>query len=569
MTGEQRAFTLDQYAATSCPVKTQNTFVALHETPFDPRVVEHFQESPHRSNVIRLLLSRHQDSICDLSKIEDPDEHTVASIAAMTQGTPIILNARLPADLENHRSGIVDILLLNESSLNPTYYPVIIKDHPVLTLTSRKGCTQLIATLSRPFLKQARSSKFSFRVDSRSADLLQLAHLWLMLSSCGFADEVPWGGVIGTDQDDTIRSAAITWVQLSEKQIRAFSYTSHHQWRRYSPLSRYQHEHRFRVRVANRALDHDGDEHQLVTSPVHIPECDACEWWPACQCHLQDDISLRIERSPLDAREIMTLRNLGISTITDLASTDVEALLPEYLPRVAHRDGAETRLRLAARRGRLLEAGVMLERLTTGPITLPTADVEIDLDIETSANNHAYLWGFLIDDRRSGASKPWYHSIHHFSPLTQAKELELGEEVAKWLMEYVDSLGKASVLVWHYSHYEVSTLQRLTQFRKHHSGALTWLTQFAEDHFIDLLPLVTDNFFGVDGLGLKTVAAEGAGFSWRDPEPSGLNSQHWFADAVNATTPELHEAATSRILRYNEDDVRATWALRRWIRSLT
>jgi predicted RecB family nuclease len=570
MTLHPRVFALDQYAATTCPVKTQNTFGSL--TPpdelIDTRVVEWFRQSAHHTHVLRFLRRRYANEICDLSGITDPEQCTTEAIAAMTAGVPIIIGACLPVDWENHRCGTVDILFKADEGDTPTYYPAIIKDHLVLASTSRQDHHPLATNLSHPFLSQAHPSKHSFRVDSRSANLLQLAHLWLLLSFSGFAAKEAWGAVIGTDQEDS-KGAVVTWVNLNDKQIRAFSYTSTHQWKKYSPLSRYLHEHRFRVRVATRALAHHDGDQKLVASPVHIPECEECDWWTECQWLLENDISLRIERSPLDAREIMTLRSMGVSTITDLAAIDVEVLLPEYLPRVAHRAGAETRLRLAARRGRLLEAGISLERLTTGVLDLPEAEVEIDLDIETSSNNHAYLWGFLIDDRRNPHEKPWYHAVSKFESLTHAKELDLAEQAATWLKGFIESLDTSSVLVWHYSHYEISTLQRLAQHKQNKSDALTWLADYASTSFVDLLPLVTSNFFGVDGLGLKTVAAVGAGFSWRDPEPSGLNSQFWFLDAIRAPTPEIQQGARDRILRYNEDDVRATWALRRWLRSLT
>ena len=75
-----------------------------------------------------------------------------------------------------------------------------------------------------------------------------------------------------------------------------------------------------------------------------------------------------------------------------------------------------------------------------------------------------------------------------------------------------------------------------------------------------------DNFVGVDGLGLKVVASRGAGFRWRDDAPGGLNSQIWFDSAVHAPSEEERAAARTRVLEYNEDDVRATWHLRRWLR---
>jgi len=84
--------------------------------------------------------------------------------------------------------------------------------------------------------------------------------------------------------------------------------------------------------------------------------------------------------------------------------------------------------------------------------------------------------------------------------------------------------------------------------------------------FVDLLEIVKAHFFGVSGLGLKMIAKH-AGFSWRDDDPGGLNSQLWFAEAVHGVTPEVRAQARTRVLEYNEDDVSATSQLRAWLRA--
>jgi predicted RecB family nuclease len=571
-------FLLDQYAAISCPVKTQNAHNPLlvldSSQPIDADHVAHFQEdSSHRHDVIAELLARHRDHALDLRQVADSSDPGAATLAAMKRGVRFIIGAELPPDVANHRCGTADLLIRGDDGdgHRPRYHPAVIKAHSVLSPTDDDQHHQPVATVAQPMLHQAQWSNHRYRFESHSLDLLQLAHLWYLLAAAGFASEPAWAAVISTDQDKPHQGCAVVWVDLADEQIRAFSYTSARQWRKHSALSRYRHEHRFRVRVAARARQQTGADTDppLVASPVRIPECFRCEWWPTCRTSLTDDISVRIERSPLDAREIMTLRSLGISTITDLATSDVDALLPDYLPRVAHRGGAEARLRLAARRGRLLAQGTRLERVTSDAIALPQAEVEIDLDIETSVNNRIYLWGFLVHDRRQPDSEPRYHPIHHFSALTPARELDLAEEAATWLRACIAELGDPQALVWHYSTYETTALQRLSRLSADRpKSVLHWLNRFARKHFIDLFPIVKANFFGVDGLGLKAVATAGAGFTWRDPSPSGLNSQFWFADAIHGPTAQLRQAAAARILRYNEDDVRATWALRQWLRSL-
>ena len=575
MTTGETPFTLDQYAATSCPVRTQNTFNPLigDPEPIDAGFVERFRETTsHRDQVLRALFGHQSDSVRDLRGIRG--DGGAAAIEAMAHGYRIIIGAELPADAANHRRGTADVLLRGDDAPGGrhVYHPVLIKDHAILAATPKGQGGQLVAPLVRPFLHQARAGALRFRIESHGADLLQLVHLWYLLQAAGFAAEPPWGGVIGTDHEKKVPGQVVVWMNLDARQIRVFSYASTHQWKRYSAHSRYRHEHRFRVRVASRALQQTGspDDPELVAAPVRVPECEMCEWWSTCRSSLADDISLRIERSPLDAREIMTLRNLGLTTITDLAASDIDSLLPDYLPLVAHRNGAEARLRLAAHRGRLLAAGTHLERLTSGPIDLPQAPVEIDFDIETSAENRVYLWGFLVHDRRDPSNQPEYHPVARFATLTSADEVDLAEQAATWLRDLVTSFDEVPVLVWHYSTYEITALRRFGRVGQCRTTPnVAWLTAWARTNFVDLLPVVKQHFFGVDGLGLKAVATVGAGFSWRDPDPHGLNSQFWFADATHMATASGREAAQRRILEYNEDDVRATWTLRRWLRSLT
>ena len=84
---------------------------------------------------------------------------------------------------------------------------------------------------------------------------------------------------------------------------------------------------------------------RLLVEPIVNAECGRCQWWEHCRPQLDaQDVSLRIDKGPLDMREIATLRRHGISTITDLVGADLDELLTWYLPEVTHRPGAEGRL---------------------------------------------------------------------------------------------------------------------------------------------------------------------------------------------------------------------------------
>jgi predicted RecB family nuclease len=346
-------------------------------------------------------------------------------------------------------------------------------------------------------------------------------------------------------------------VDLTHKFIRTFSRTAGHKLR--SPLERYDHEHRFRVHVAEQAAARTGtDDPEPAVRPIRVKECDWCAWWQVCRTQIDDDdLSLRISKAPLDVRELQTLLALGIKTVAELAEADVDTILPRYLPETGHRDRAEDRLRQAARRARMLAHGVDLERVSVDPIAVPRSGVEVDLDIETADDGTVYLWGALVGDDGDGE----FRHFSRFEHLTPATEVKLAVEFADWLLDLAER--HPDLRVYHYSDYETVHLRRLADRSGHPS--LIAACKLIREHFVDLFGYVRDNFVGVDGLGLKIVASRGAGFHWRDEEPGGLNSQSWFNEAIDGATDDARAAARTRVLDYNEDDVRATLAVRRWL----
>lgn len=193
---------------------------------------------------------------------------------------------------------------------------------------------------------------------------------------------------------------------------------------------------------------------------------------------------------------------------------------------------------------------------------MPRSDVEVDLDIETAEGDRTYLWGVLVTDRRSGVQT--YRSFAAFQNLTGDEEVELAADFARHLAELLDA--HPGSLVFHYSDYETVHLRRLAERSGHPD--LVALCERIDGCFVDLFTYVRDNFVAVDGLGLKVVASQGAGFRWRDEDPGGLNSQVWFATAAGAGPESERGSARTRVLEYNEDDVRATWAVREWLDSL-
>ena len=209
----------------------------------------------------------------------------------------------------------------------------------------------------------------------------------------------------------------------------------------------------------------------------------------------------------------------------------------------------------------MLRSGVAFDRETAGPIAVPGAQLEVDFDIESSAEGRVYLWGFLVHDT-TAPGRPYYRQFSAFDDLDAATETALAEAALGWLRGMADTA--LSLRVYHYSGYEPATVRALAD--RGGGPQLRWAAGFADEHFVDLYEVVKTHFFGVKGLGLKLIAQH-AGFRWRDDDPGGLNSQRWFAEAVHHPAAEVREQARTRVLEYNEDDVRATSELRAWLRS--
>lgn len=558
-------FTLDPYAARSCPLKVHHAF---HPGLARPDIATAGSRQPgsaeFSTTVFRRVLSG-TARVVDLRDLlgEPSQRQEEACLAALADGADVVIGRLLPRDWDAHRSGRPDLLVRDPAG---GYVPGIVKYQRVVD--PRRDDLPFFYSELTDLPQRRQTTGWRYRWHWRWGNSLQLAHLWRLLSATGHqAAGGPWGLVVGNDEAGE-HGLRATWLDLAEPaappapaQLTDADAVPHpDKVPPVSALERYDHEFGSRVQLAELAAAAEPDDPPLLR-PIVSYECTYCPWWTVCREQLDDDdLSLRINKSPLDVHEIAVLREAGVTTVRQLAASDLDALLPDYLPRVAHRSGAEDRLRLAQRRSQLLLDGVQLERTTDGPVPLPSAPLEVDVDVETSRDDRVYLWGFWVADGNGGG---YYREFSSFTVLDDAAEHELASRAMTWLRDLV---ADGDALVFHYSDYEVVRLHRLAQ---PDDDAMQWATAFAKDHFVDLFSAVRQHFFGTNGLGLKVVASAGAGFHWRDEDPGGLNSMRWFEEAVHAPSESAREQARTRVLQYNEDDVRATWQLRRWLRELS
>ncbi len=182
----------------------------------------------------------------------------------MDSGAAVVIGGRLPADVDGHRVGWPDLLVRGADTVDgrPGYHPVEVKWHKIIErCRPRAGATEpsvlRYTSLERPDPQHSiELPGHGLRLGSRAADFVQLAHYRRMLEAAGYASADPLAAVIGTDE--VPEGPVLAWLDLTAPVLRTFSRSHPEGWRLRSTLDRYDHEHRFRVAVADAARRQTG-----------------------------------------------------------------------------------------------------------------------------------------------------------------------------------------------------------------------------------------------------------------------------------------------------------------------
>ena len=307
------------------------------------------------------------------------------------------------------------------------------------------------------------------------------------------------------------------------------------------------------------------------TKPEPCDHCGFCEFEQMCDAEWRAADSLvhvagvrRTDRALLEAD--------GIDTIAHLSTLDHE--VPELDATRVVKMVRQASLQVVARNApegdpppfELLEPSEpiaadvdveLVEPELTGFAALPAPD---DGDIFLDYEGHPFwkaniglffLFGFIerSDEGRWGFKSFWAHDL--------AEEKQATQDLVDYLAERRSRFP--NMHVYHYNHTERSSLVSLTRNYKVAERQLDRLIETGL--FVDLFPIVTGAMqVGVESYGLKYIEQltdydrshdidQGAG--------AVVEYEHWMADR--------DQTRLDRIARYNEDDVRATMAVRDWL----
>ncbi|WP_199440644.1 TM0106 family RecB-like putative nuclease [Umezawaea beigongshangensis] len=463
-----------------------------------------------------------------------PDVRTAdrerVTLAAMQAGTQFIWGAVLPRDESGGRRGGIDLLVKDSTG----YVPVLVVRHKI----TDPGQGARTSSLAYPLPGASRADPLR-RVRPQPRDQLRLAHAQRQLQAAGYAVRGrASGGVIGMDAD------VVLWHDLEAPTWPGGR----------TALSEYDARFSDRLSVAHAAA---GGAEPLAR-PSRIVECKSCPWWPNCEQDLRRgrDVSLVVR-----GEDAVVLRRVGVPTVDALAALDPAK---ELTPLV----GMPFSDAVVLARAWLRDLAVVRR---VPRVDVPRADVEVDVDMESFADLGAYLWGSLLSGADVG-EEHGYRAFATWEPLPTNDEGRSFGEFWTWLTG-VRLRARARGLTFRaYCYNELAENRWLLASAERFAGqpGVPTIAQVKEfitsDAWVDLFGIVREQFICAHGKGLKTIAPV-AGFTWRDPEAGGENSMRWYRDAVGMDDGEPNDPQRLRLLEYNEDDVRATHALREWMTS--
>ena len=587
---------LDAHATLRCPVKLQHRVddevFARSERPSSlQRRIDAGIE--HERIIVEQLLSGDIDELVVIAPA-DRDRQQAATLDALGAHRPAVVGAWLPPDVAGRRTGRPDLLVWHAGG----YLPVEIKLHLLTTEGNGHLSTSPLRTPFPAHGSPVDGRKFR-RGRAVESDGLQLAHYRRMLEALGLASEDPTilGGVIDG-------SGALWWIPVDLRR-----------GGRSDLLETYDRAFAERIALVDATVARNADRTlPRAVAPWWHKECEGCEFEATCRGELEsvDDVSLVRWSTPATLTQ---LRAAGVTTRHALAELDLELValarrlsdtsltLPALIERaqaadddvelvhlVGSRTGVRRRLEATSlrtvgdllrrdpatrsllgitdldrliRRARAWLAGGAVRTVHAHEIDAARGDVEVDIDME-SYDHATYLWGALVTCRVPiDGIVEGYRAFVDFDHLDPSVETELFRQLWSWLSALrheVRRQGRSLRVYCFWRSAEEGQMRRALVVDDPDLPAQRVLERFfSSDEWVDLHQVVADQILTEGPLGLKALATR-AGFAWRDEDPSGEASMAWYEEAARGDA-----ASRARLLAYNEDDVRATRALRDWL----
>jgi predicted RecB family nuclease len=491
-----------------------------------------------------------------------PGSPTPTSVAETTdlvaEGSELVISPRLDLDRAGSRFAIAHALVrVGRRERTFTYAPVIVKNSEVIeTAPTRRTLEASLARIGPGDAQYTEGVGVRSTLTVVRGGVL-LAHAWRVLEALGVAEEAARGALID-------RNRRVWWMDLRGPDYPRFN------------LAAYDVHYRQRLAVLSAHEQWRRSGGEFPTAPYWHRECPECPYAASCEEYLErrDDVSLT-RFTTLDQQ--LLLHEHGVATRAALARLD-----PQRARRARHRVvspvadmAAEDHLGRAIDklddliyRARVHERASVLRIVESDQMGCPTAQVEVDVDME-SYDDRTYLWGTHVTLNADLAGvAPGYRAFVNWERLDGAGEARLFAQFWAWFDDVRRRAAAAGLTFRAYCFWaqaEDGAMNRAVEALDPGPPTRSELDAFRDPRagaWIDLHEAAKRQVQTEGPLGLK-VLAQATGFAWRDANPSGEASMLWYEVAVGDTAESASSRA--RILAYNEDDCRATKALRDWL----
>ena len=550
-----------------------NSFPGL--TPDEPNeVVEEFKKQgfAHEEKVVKALT----ESISGLILI-DPSLHSseIQSQTAMAILNPeafIIVGGyiseitegklakALGKDLKpSNRASRPDVMVRMglRSDGAPAWAPVDIKSHK--SITTNQSNTVFVSGFTKilPEMNSAQKGRLN------TEDLHQLAHYTRHFQALGIESEDLWAGIIGREIGECVWARLGDVVEGQGKNATSF-------------LSSHDQDFARAVEVIELSSLENADPKKKsgIISVLSAGKmgCTACMYKSTC----------------LNEMKSFDYGNGHVTLLAGVTPDLVSRKFPEIqsIQELLVQSPKNDSMVTAQIRARVWKSGIPESLNPSEEILIPEADIEIDIDLENSMEalreaeideplgvDRLYLYGFGIHDRT--IDKDWrtanIETYSDYSNTEEGEYLVLSQMWNRLQSEIVkaESVGK-SIKIFHYSNHEFLWWEKYSRRYSAKPGVPSEaeLQIFKVDYLVDLLPVTRKFSFPSMTYSIKDLAPL-AGFEWEVEKAGGANSLLKFRSASDPKVDaKVREEAIAWLDSYNRDDVRATFAVRAYIRGI-
>ena len=291
-------------------------------------------------------------------------------------------------------------------------------------------------------------------------------------------------------------------------------------------------------------------------SPVGWSKCSGCGYNDYCMPRAKEnqDVALVYD---LDQGLARRLREKSVFTIQELVSRYDETSLSELT-----RPWGSREQKVGKKAGGiLLQAQTMLdkkERILKKP-ELPVSQNYVMFDLEglppyLDELDKIYLWGMQVFGKKPG------RFLYALAETVPNSDKKCWEDFLKIAGEIFAEYGDIPFVHWH--HYEKSKIK--TYMERY--GDIDGIAQRVLTNLCDLLPITKESVvLPLPSYSLKVIE-QYVGFKRTQDEYGGDWSIAKYIEAVETEDEQKRRDIMYEIIKYNEEDLKATWAVFEWLK---